>query len=152
LKSKLTPAEMDLALELATPEQLKKALKKRHVYKGRRIVGSYCPNGCGSIRNSKAMKRHLQAECKLPLRTGDASPNWMTAAFAEKHSEGPHDVGFPPDTYAKCEIILGDGTRHTSVLIRRTEDGLKMWNLGLFGVGLIHPQDVLAWKVQEHYA
>ena len=153
MPSQLTEAEIDQVLEQATPEQLKKALqKKRHVRQGRRMIGSYCPNGCGSLRNSYAMKRHLQEECKLSLEPGDASPNWMTAAFADQHSEGPYDVGFPPDTMAKCEIILRDGTRHTSVLIHETEDGRQLWNLGRWESGFVSPQDVVAWKVQEHFA
>jgi hypothetical protein len=88
----------------------------------------------------------------LPLKPGEASSNWMAAAFGELQPEGVFGVGCPLDMTAKYEIILRDGSRYTSVRIRLTHEGVKMWDLGLFGAALIDAKDVLAWKVQEHLA
>lgn len=154
-RRQMLESDIQLALEQATQAQLEKALrnKRRANRNGRRgHEGQYCPNGCGSIRNVKAMRRHLTEECKMPLLPGDASSNWLTMASNEVHPPGPYDVGFPPDTSAKCEIIMGNGTRYTSVYIRRNHDGIKMWDPGRIGIGLIDPKGVVAWKVQEHFA
>jgi len=137
------------ALKAATPEQLAAELKsRRRAARGSRKMSIPCPKGCGSVLPATTLRRWHR--CDGPPKPGDKSPHWDAVSSDTGFPEWPFQESFPTDRFAKCELVLRDGSRVAAWINSDSDE----WTWKTFRLNEESPQtrDVAAWKVVEHFA